>query len=164
MLDLTIGAPKELERQVLEDRLHVAVFPEYWLHDGLDYRPLYQERVGLFAAPGHPATREATPEGVRRHSLVHRSIPEPEGLTRRKAAFPEGARVEATEAVLALVLAGCHLGFMPAHLGRSQGLVELFPATFGYALPMCLIHRRDRPPSRLVAALLRAVDGLQPGA
>ena len=163
IFEIEVGAPKDLERKVLEDRLHVAVFPEYWLHEGLDYRRLYYERVGLFAAPNHSATAPGlTRAEIQRFALVHRSRSEPADLQRRKAGFPKDSRAEATEAVLALVRAGCCLGFLPAHLGASHGLVELLPDVFGYSLPMCLIHRRDRPPSRLQRAVLRAVAALNP--
>ena len=54
------------------------------------------------------------------------------------------------------------MSFLPAHLGASHGLVELLPDVFGYSLPMCLIHRRDRPPSRLQRAALRAVAAFNP--
>lgn len=166
VLDVVIGAPKELERKVLDDKLHFAMFPEYWLHDGLGYHRLYREKVGLFAAPDHPAAKLPAPTKalIQKFPLIHRSLPEPPDLQRRKAGFPEGTRVEATEAVLSLVKAGCYIGFLPVHLATAAKLTELLPEVFGYALPMCLIHRKNRPPSRLQQSVLRAVDRICPAA
>ncbi|WP_420003873.1 LysR family transcriptional regulator [Arenibacterium sp. LLYu02] len=163
-LEVSTGAAKALERKVLDGQLHFALIPEYWQHEGLETLPLYQERVGLFAGRGHPiaqriqAGRPPTRDEVLQHSLVFRGLPEPPELQQRKSGFVEGARSEATEAVLALVSAGLHLGFLPAHLGQvaANDLVELLPEAFSYEMPISLIHRKDRLPSALLKHFLKA--------
>lgn len=163
-LEVSTGSAKALERKVLEGQLHFALIPEYWQHEALETLPLYQERVGLFAGSGHPIAhqvRTGTPlrrDEVLQHSLVFRGLPEPPELHQRKSGFVEGARSEATEAVLALVSAGLHLGFLPAHLGlvAANDLVEILPEAFSYEMPVSLIRKKDRQPSALLKHFLKA--------
>lgn len=164
-LDISVGSAKELERRVLDGKLHFAVVPEYWFNDELNYIGLYQEKVGLFAGRDHEvakailAGQPLSKTEIQEHSLVFRSFPEPTALQRRKAGFAQGASILYTEAVYSLVASGCHLGFLPVHLASEpEGkLLEILPEEFGYEMAVCLVSRQDRQHSVILQRFLNAV-------
>lgn len=166
ILDVSVGAAKELERKVLDGTLHFAVVPEYWFNEELEYLQLYQEKVGLFAGRDHEVARMLasgkllSKAELHQYPLVFRNFPEPPALLRRKAGFREATKTLDTEAVLLLVASGCYLGFLPNHLALSPScnLVEIMPDEFGYEMPICLISNKDRQHSTVLQQLLRSVE------
>ncbi|MBL4906694.1 MAG: LysR family transcriptional regulator [Sneathiella sp.] len=151
-INLMVGTPSEVERGVIDGRLHIGIIPDYQRHPSLDYNYLYDERVGLFCGGAHPIaqaiqTKAAlTEKEVYSHALVYRGYFESDKLRNRKQLFPVGSTVYQTEAVLALVQSGIYLGFFPAHCLKSMSGTnyEILPETFGYTSPICAISRGNR--------------------
>lgn len=169
MLDVSVSSARDLERRVLDGKLHFAVVPEYWFNEELDYVQLYQEQVGLFAGAAHDVAkallsgRHLTKQDIQDHPLVFRNLPEPPALRRRKAGFQEGPRIVQTEAVFSLVASGCYLGFLPVHMAATaEGLVEIMPDEFGYELPICLVSERDRHHSIILRQFMAVVQAALP--
>ncbi len=164
-LNVSVGSAKELERGVLNGVLHLAVVPEYWFNDELDYFLLYNESIGLFTGSNHeiaellrsgePLTRAK----VQQYPLIFRSSPEPPSLQRRKADFPRGPTIPDTEAVLSLVASGSYLGFLPTHLAASPlyDIIEILPDEYGYDMPIIIISKKDRHHSIVLKHFLTLV-------
>lgn len=165
-LNVSVGPAKDLERSVLTGALHVAVMPEYWFDDELEYAPLYNESAGLFAGRGHDVSdilrtgKALTKEKVQQYPLVFRNFPEPLTLQRRKADFPRGPTILDTEAVLSLVASGTYLGFLPTHLAASPlyEIIEILPDEFGYEMPVSIISKKDRHHSIVLKHFLTMVE------
>jgi DNA-binding transcriptional LysR family regulator len=168
-VNIMTGSPNEVERGVIEGKLHIGIAPDYQRHPSLNYTKLYDEEVGLFCGGVHPLVKAAknnttlTEEQICTHKLVHRAYFESERLRKNKQKFPVGSTVYQTEAVLSLVLSGLYLGYFPTH---CQGLMrgefyELMPEAFGYSTPICALWRTDRNQSMVLQDflnLLRQAD------
>ncbi|MEP4197688.1 MAG: substrate-binding domain-containing protein [Aliishimia sp.] len=140
-INMMIGSPNEVERGVIDGKLHIGIVPDYQRHPSLNYMTPYNEDVGLFCGGNHPLVEDVrqgidlTEGDICKHKLVHRAYYESERLRQRKQKFPVGSTVYQTEAVLALVRSGAYLGFFPTHcqtLIRDE-FFELLPDVFGYS-------------------------------
>ena len=156
-INLMIGTPSEVERGVIDGRLHIGILPDYQRHPSLHYDDLYDEFVGLFCGGPHPIAQliargtAPTETEVYAHSLVYRGYFESDLLRSRKQRFPVGSTVYQTEAVLALVQSGVSLGFFPTHcLNMLQGRnYEILPDIFRYSTKIHAITRSDRQQSTI---------------
>jgi DNA-binding transcriptional LysR family regulator len=162
-INLMTGSPNEVERGIIDGKLHIGIVPDYQRHPSLDYAVLYEEDVGLFCGGEHPLVdaiqRKAslTEKDICKHQLVHRAYYESERLRQRKQRFPVGSTVYQTEAVLALVRAGIYLGYFPSHcqsLMRGE-FFELLPEVFRYSTPICAVWRADRKHSLFLQDFLK---------
>jgi len=117
-IELLISSRDELERGVLDGRINAAVVPYFRPVDGLHFKSFFKERHELYCGRLHPL-----------FSYVGASIPESE-LVRRsyvlrgyqadfdRARFVQAeyqATVQTMEGMLALLLTGSYLGFLPDH-------------------------------------------------
>ncbi|WP_299472582.1 LysR family transcriptional regulator [uncultured Roseibium sp.] len=164
-VSLMTGTPAEVERAVIDGKLHFGIVPDYQRHPSLKYRRLYDEEVGLFCAGEHPmsialsAGEPLSEAEILEHALVYRGYFESSMLRNLKQKFPVGTIVFQTEAVLALVGAGVYLGFFPTHC-TSQALYdfkELRPDIFRYSSPICAIWRGDRHQSAVLQQFLELI-------
>ncbi|MBM1689975.1 LysR family transcriptional regulator [Sulfitobacter geojensis] len=161
-INMMTGSPNEVERGVIDGKLHIGIVPDYQRHPSLNYMTLYDERVGLFCGGNHPLVddvRSGAPlsdKDVCRHKLVHRAYFESERLRKRKQIFPVGSTVYQTEAVLSLVRSGAYLGYFPSHcqdLFRDE-FYEILPDVFSYSTPICAVWRTDRNQSAILQDFL----------
>ncbi|QFT30684.1 HTH-type transcriptional regulator GltR [Labrenzia sp. THAF82] len=164
-VSLMTGTPAEVERAVIDGKLHFGIVPDYQRHPSLKYRHLYDEEVGLFCAGEHPmsvaldAGKDLSQEEILEHALVYRGYFESNKIRNLKQNFPVGTIVFQTEAVLALVGAGVYLGFFPTHC-TSQALYEfkeLRSDIFRYSSPICAVWRGDRNQSPVLQQFLELI-------
>lgn len=162
-INLMTGSPNEVERGIIDGKLHIGIVPDYQRHPSLDYAALYEEDVGLFCGGDHALVdaisqnADLTEEEICKHQLVHRAYYESDRLRQRKQKFPVGSTVYQTEAVLALVRSGVYLGYFPTHcqsLMRGE-FFELLPEIFRYSTPICAVWRADRKRSLILQDFLQ---------
>lgn len=166
-INLMSGTPSEVERGVIDGRLHIGIVPDYQRHSGLDYGYLYDEAVGLFCGGKHPVAQairrgdKPREDDVYQHALVYRGYYESETLRGLKQRFPVGSTVYQTEAVLALVQSGINLGYFPVHCVDSMRgeNYEVLPEVFRYTTPTCAIWRNDRHQSAILQDFLELLCG-----
>lgn len=98
-INLMTGSPNEVERGIIDGKLHIGIIPDYQRHPSLDYITLYDEEVGLFCGGQHPLVeaiqqkRPLSETDICKYKLVHRAYFESERLRQRKQKFPEGTTV-----------------------------------------------------------------------
>lgn len=118
-LGLEVLAPEEMERQLLEKRLDLAISVFESRHDQLHYQPLYQETDNLYAAADHPIV--GVPANQRRAALAKSRLVSRRFLHDQEMVLlnlGERERITFTanlEAIAVLILSGGHLGFLPDH-------------------------------------------------
>ncbi|MHA3916722.1 LysR family transcriptional regulator [Halovulum sp. GXIMD14793] len=159
---LMTGTPAEVERGVIDGKLHLGIVPDYQRHPSLSALPLYEEEVGLFCADDHPVAQAMqtdaalTASQVETHALVHRGYFESGKVKKTKGRFPVGSIANQTEAVMALVHSGLYLGFFPVHCaeGSQANYLEVMPDSYRYTTPILAIWRTDRKNSVLLQMLL----------
>ena len=120
-INLVIDAPQELERAVLDGRLHAAIAPFERRITGLDYTRLCTEEHEVYCGRGHPLydqpDDDITMEDVANSSFVARGYMDRAGVKWLNIRKP-GATVFNMEAQAILILSGRYIGFLPVHLAE----------------------------------------------
>lgn len=150
-LELITAAPAELERLLLQDRLHLAIGYFAGTQTALEHQPLFSEPQGLYCGMGHPAFDDpsASRDSLADADQVHhpyRFIAADEPLQTRRSS----ARCEQVDGSLAFVLSGAHVGYLPRHVAApwiERGrLRELLPGELGFEVAFSLTRHRGRHP------------------
>lgn len=150
-LELLTTTPAELERLLLQDRLHLAIGYFAGTQAALEHVPLFSEPQGLYCGIGHPAFDD---HAVSRESLAdadqvhhpYRFVVADEPLQTSRSS----ARGEQVDGSLAFILSGHHVGYLPKHIAapwleRGQ-LRELLPGELGFEVAFSLTRHRGRHP------------------
>jgi DNA-binding transcriptional LysR family regulator len=150
-LELVTTTPAELERLLLQDRLHLAIGYFAGTQAALEHVELFSEPQSLYCGAGHSAFTEQQPS---RDSLAdadqvlhpYRFIAADEPLQTRRSS----ARCEQVDGSLACILSGAHIGYLPQHVAapwieRGQ-LRELLPGELGFDVAFSLTRHRGRHP------------------
>lgn len=161
---LECRAPNDLLRELIENRLDVAIgsFPKALL--GLTYLPLYEERHLFYCGAGHPLF--AVPDAqideaaIALHPVIARGYWATRDIRHLHPAHPT-ANVNNMEAGARLILSGAYLGYLPRHYGdfwvaRSQ-MRALLPERLTYVAPFEIAHAAQAAQRRPVRAFVDAV-------
>lgn len=154
-IELSIQAPQDLQRSVLDGRLNLAVGSFPVRISALTAQPLYRERNAFYCGAGHPlfARQTVTLEDIRANRVVARGYWRGADLS-RIGLEREAASVDSVEAQAILILSGAYLGYLPEHYAaawQTQGLVRsLLPEELAYEAPFVLITRRGSAPVTVV--------------
>lgn len=147
-LEVITLPPGELLREVIGQKIDLAVgsFPRAVL--GLDYLDLHDEPHHLYCAQGHPLFE--VPDGdigidtVREHRIIARSYWAARDICIFAIAAPH-ATVANIEAEAHLILSGAYLGHLPAHFAAQfpGRLRPLRPDLLSYAAHFQIAARQD---------------------
>jgi len=162
---LEMLTPRELERGLIENRLHAAVTPEHRQIAGLDYQPLFAERNLLYCGSGHrlydiedDAVSDALLENERRINRGYYDGFDASFFTRDHYA----ATVYQTEAAAMLILTGAFIGFLPQHYARrwvEEGRMKaVAPERYSFSSQFCLVTRKERQGDSRLRTLARALS------
>jgi DNA-binding transcriptional LysR family regulator len=121
-LAIVMKAPNELLRDLLDEKIHVAIgsFPKILL--GLTYRKLYDETHYVYCGARHPLfdmpAAHVTLDLVSRQRLISRGYWGSRD-TKHISSERSSATVNSMEAGAQLILSGEYLGYLPAHYAAS---------------------------------------------
>jgi DNA-binding transcriptional LysR family regulator len=153
-----IGPPSELESQVLNGTLDLAIglFPA--IPAALDADKLFDEAHGLFCGEGHPlfAQAEIQPSDLRQSAYVSWAYQEAYVSLEANARFDIQGGTPFIEGLLYLMLSGVYIGYLPRHVAApwlaAGKLRELLPAQMARTFDVSLITRRSQRSSAIVGA------------
>lgn len=164
-LNLHMLRPDELERAVLEERLHLAIGAFHHQLSGLNYQPLFEEEQNLYCSAGHPLFHRTeadlsladicAAQYVGRGYLTENQRPHGLHFTQTVSAY-------AMEAIATLIFSGTYLGYLPTHyaahwVDRNQ-LRALLPERLAYRSAFHCITRQGQVPKAPLAGFLDALD------
>lgn len=160
-INLVIDARQELERAVLDGRLHAAIGPFERRITGLEYTRLCTEEHAVYCGRGHPfydrPDADITMADIAESSFVARGYMDRADLERldiRK----HGATVFNMEAQAILILSGGYIGFLPAHFAErwmaTAELRQIRRHELGYRSQFYLIARRGAPETMVIRTFL----------
>ncbi|NDY93720.1 LysR family transcriptional regulator [Ideonella livida] len=122
-LALSVGALNQLEREVMDGRLGLAVVPDHRRSDSLHYQPLFDEAMHLYCGAGHglfaQADRPLRWEALRAAELAGLSFHSPNMDATHRYRLRRTASVTDQEAVATLILSGAYVGFLPDHYAQA---------------------------------------------
>lgn len=121
-LKLVVLPPEELERELLNGNLHIALGLFHNRHSGLSYQHLCMEAHGFYCGRRHPlfglANADITLDALRHYPVSSRTYlhhAELQGLMKAR----DVAMVSNMEAQAILITSGSFLGFLPTHYARQ---------------------------------------------
>ncbi|PWC32028.1 LysR family transcriptional regulator [Azospirillum sp. TSO22-1] len=155
--------PNEVERGVLDGRLHVGVVPARSALPGLAGFPLYREESRLYCGRGHPlfdaSVGEMTRAAVEAADAIAptRAQPPPEAADLQQALNTTATATD-REGVAFLILTGCYVGFLPTHYARQWvergAMRELLPDTHRYSLEFHAVTKKGTQPNLVLERFL----------
>lgn len=158
-LHIFVNSPTELELAVIDGQLDMAISYFSRPLPTLTYQPLYSEAIGIFCGQKHPLFAVPTPSLEQLQAcdwIKHGFLPADQTLP----VAPKRASATAyhMEAVAHGVLAGTHLGYLPAHYAApwiaSGHMRALHPETLHYAVQHSMITHIGHPQSEAVRAFI----------
>lgn len=148
-LDIQLGAPQELELEILADRADVGINPLHSRRPGLDYRPLFQHQSLLYCGREHPlaGARQVSEEVLIEQELAAPSHAVLSGAAHLYRLFRHKSTANHMAARLAMILSGRFVGFLPEYLAADYvtngRLVALHPQRFQYRIQNAATFKRN---------------------
>ena len=171
-LTLYVLSPDEIERRVLDERLHVGVAPVMHEVAGLSYTHLFDEVNYLYCGREHPLfdrpDSEISTADLVRSQYVKKGYAVNSNLQQANSAM--GKRVVGfhVEAFALLILSGCYIGFLPEHYAsvwESAGeMRRLLPKRYEAVVSFASMTARGRPQTKALEAFLACLHRPAQGA
>lgn len=164
-INISMSTPGDIERGLLDGRLHVGAVPMITTLSGLEYQTLYEERSRLYCSKDHPLFGVAASAGakaLRQASAVapgYRMSPEAADLHRQ---LDCAATASDREAIAFLILTGQYIGFLPDHMAAGwveKGMMAaLAPRRMQFTTPLAIATRKGRRQNLIVDRFLDALQ------
>jgi DNA-binding transcriptional LysR family regulator len=156
-----MSTPGEIERGLLDGRLHVGALPLITTLSGLEYTPLYEERSLLYCSRNHPlyeraaTATEADLEGVPAVAPSYRMSAEAVDLHHGLDCV---ARASDREAIAFLILTGEYIGFLPDHYAavwvEKAQMAAIAPHRMNFLVTIAAVTRSARRQNLVVDRFL----------
>lgn len=164
-ININMIPPDEVERGVMDGRLHVGVVPVINQMAVLDYQPLYAETAYLYCAAGHPLFQRddstIRPSEIAKADAVMPAYALPPAGHESHQALNGTATANDREGIAFLVLTDRYIGYLPEHFARrwaeTKQLRALKPEEHHYRLDYATITRHGRRPHRVLETFLQEV-------
>ncbi|MGO2415557.1 MULTISPECIES: LysR family transcriptional regulator [Cobetia] len=177
MINIRMIPPNEIERAVLDGRLHTGVIPTLKTLPGLEYRPLYEETSCLYCARGHALFREPAQgetlargrpvgeEAIRQHDAVLPAYAQTPVIKALHEPLKAAASATDREGIAFLILSGSYLGYLPTHYAerwvRDGKMQAISPVAYSYVTYYSAITRKSRAPNLVLERYLKELDALR---
>ena len=164
-ITIYIGGAVELEQQVVDDRLHLAIGLFHHQLESLEYTTLFAEDHVLYCSDSHPLFARRDEEITETDLLAARYVSwgYGEGLPGWKPPFrfKEVASSAYVEGAAYLILSGRYIGYLPVHYARhwlaENSMRALLPEATQRSVNFSLIKRKSGRVSRLMASFLSCI-------
>ena len=159
-IHISMSTPGDIERGLLDGRLHVGALPLTNRLSGLDYQPLYEECSLLYCSHEHPLFGRGD---IRQEELAatfavapsYRMSAEALDLYRGLSCV---AKASDREAIAFLILTGEYIGFLPDHYAAAwveKGLLaSILPDQFSFRETIAAVTRSGRRQNLVVDRFL----------
>ncbi|MCY1359898.1 pca operon transcription factor PcaQ [compost metagenome] len=164
-INLSMSTPGEIERGLLDGRLHVGAVPLITPLSGLEYSLLYEERSNLYCSHEHPLFARAAEVGNEELKSADAVVPSYR-MTAEAIGLHQllnfAASATDREGIAFLILTGSYIGFLPDHYAATwveKGLMApLSPERLFFDAKLAVVTRKGR---RQNLILERFLDSLQ---
>ncbi len=160
-INIRMMPPSEIEKSVLDGRMHVGVIPSIKSLAGLDYMSLYDEQSHLYCGNTHRlfnALDNMNEEDILQQDAVVAGASMPDaGRTITKRMHVTATAAD-REGIAFLILSGEYIGFLPDHYAerwvREKRMTALLPGTLSFTTPYAAITRKGSRPNLVVETYL----------
>ena len=165
-LEISLDPLTELEANVVNGSLDLAIMPIYQTSSMLAYTEIYSANMSLYCGKGHPLfgrdTASLDPKlTLSEHKYAGYSFNSPNMRATNMLGLGRAASVKDEEALALLVQSGRYLGFLADHviygIGGQQRFWPLFADEISYVVPFAAITRKRHRPDRKAVAFLNCL-------
>ncbi len=168
-LSIFVGGAVELEQQVLDNRLHLAIGLFHHKLESLEYTELFSEEHMLYCATEHPLfdvpDRDITADRMREARYVSWGYGEGLPGWQPPYTFKEVASSPYIEGVAYLILSGAYIGYLPSHYARfwlaERRIRPILANETWRSVKFGLVRKRSQRESRLARVFLDSL-GIAP--
>ena len=163
-LEMHVLTINDIEKGVMDGQFGIGIIPEHRQSSRLTYLGLFREKMYLYVGRGHPLfeVKADTERSLRHHKFAGLGYHSPN----MEVGLKEGIKRDATcydqEAVAALVLSGCYIGYLPDHYARSfeeqSQLKRVDPNRYTYECSFVAIYQHSPKPSRIEQTFLECLE------
>ena len=156
-INISMSTPGEIERGLLDGRLHVGALPQIVTLSGLEYSPLYEERSLLYCSHDHPLYQRRAGIDARELAAVPAVAPSYR-MNAQALGLHKGlncvAKATDREAIAFLILTGEYIGFLPDHYAAAwveKGhMAPLLPESMSFLVTIAAATRVGRRQNLIV--------------
>ncbi len=163
-LNISMMTAADIERGLMDGRLHVGALPLTSPISGLDYMQLYDERSELYCSDTHPLFVQRQPpsdEELLRYDAIAPAF----RMTTEAIAMHQMLNCNATatdrEGIAFLILSGRFLGFLPDHYAaqwvEKKVMRAIAPQRLHYTSQIALVTRKTRSQNMILERFLQAI-------
>lgn len=164
-INLSMSTPGEIERGLLDGRLHVGAVPLITPLSGLDYSLLYEERSNLYCSHEHPLFKRAAAVSNDDLKTADAVVPSYR-MTAEAIGLHQLLNFAATatdrEGIAFLILTGSYIGFLPDHYASTwveKGLMApLSPDRLFFDAKLAVATRKGRRPNLILERFLESLQ------
>ena len=165
-INIRMMAPVDIERDVLDGRLHVGVIPLVKPLAGLSYTDLYAEESRLYCGHLHPlfarTDSAVDPADIGTADAVAVTGHLSPGARAQVDSLQLAATASEREGVAFLVLSGEYIGFLPTHYAerwvQEERMRALLPMRFNFQTSYTAITRKGGRPNLVLQTYLEELD------
>lgn len=164
-INISMSKPGEIERGLLDGRLHVGALPLITPLSGLEYSLLYEERSYLYCSHEHPLFARAAAvndeELARADAVVPSYGMTAEAIDLHQRLNPAASATD-REGIAFLILTGSYIGFLPDHYAATwvdRGLMApLSPDRLFFDARLAVATRKGRRQNLILEHFLDALQ------
>lgn len=161
--------PTDVERGVLDGRLHVGIVPDLKILSGLDYRPLYEERSQLYCSDTHPLfdtpQNKISKARLKDYDAVLPAYAQTPDTKAQHQPLTPSATATDREGISFLILTGRYIGFLPDHVAelwvRDGRMKAILPEECHYITQFSAITRKGARSNLVLETFLQELDKTQ---
>lgn len=161
-INIRMMTPAEIEKSVLDARLHIGVIPDIKRLKGLDYIDLYDEESQLYC--GHRHALYSLPRRALTAALISQqdAVAPAAAVTLANKAQLQNMHATATatdrEGAAFLILSGQYIGFLPTHYAETWvnggKMRALLPGVFNFRTRYTAVSRKGARPNIVVQTFI----------
>jgi DNA-binding transcriptional LysR family regulator len=161
-LNIDIEPTNEIERGVMEGRIHLGIIPAHRSSPSLNYEHLYYEQMYLYCGREHPlferADNELSVDEVKSFKYAGLGYHSPNMKVGNSLGLTRSITVNDQEAIVHCLLSGRYVGYLPNHYAEAlveKGLIRAIELKeLHYECDFLAIHRLSPKPSRVVETFM----------
>jgi DNA-binding transcriptional LysR family regulator len=155
-LNLLIMSPPEMEKALLENQLNIAIGPFRDISDALEATPIYEETQLLCCGKGHASygllDQKKIEDAIENSDYAARNYRDKRNNL-DNAKFAKIITTSNSEALMALILTGKYVGYLPRHFCESwidKGVIwPLLPDIYSYTNTIFAVNKKNHNDPRI---------------
>lgn len=165
-INIRMIPPTDVERGVLDGRLHIGIVPDLKILSGLEYRPLYEERSLLYCSDSHPLfkvpEKSISKANLKDFDAVLPAYAQTPDTKAQHQPLTSTATATDREGISFLILTGRYIGFLPDHVAdlwvRDGRMRAILPDECHYITQFSAITRKGARANLVLETFLEQLD------